>query len=57
MKLKYLLRWLKSIPKKNTSYVKKEVIINHFDKYDIWICSSSRNPNMNKKNGHYGNTP
>jgi lysozyme len=27
----------------------KKYIMGHFDKYDIWICSFSRNPNMNKK--------
>ncbi|MBX9886512.1 MAG: hypothetical protein K2Y30_01095 [Flavobacteriaceae bacterium] len=27
----------------------KKYIEGHFDKYDIWICSFSRNPNINKK--------
>jgi len=27
----------------------KKYIMGHLDKYDIWICSFSRNPNINKK--------
>ena len=27
----------------------KKYILGHLDKYDIWICSFSKNPNINKK--------